>query len=461
MKKVYLYNTATRKKEELVPIVPGKVGIYSCGPTVYSSPHIGNMYAYLVWDVLVRSLQYLGYDVRQVINVTDVGHLVADSDDGEDKMEKGSKKEGISAWDVAKKYEEEYEKNLELLNINKPWKMPRATDHIAEQIDLISLIEKNGFTYKTSDGIYFDTAKFKGYGDFAHLNIEKLKEGARVEANSEKRNITDFALWKFSPLNEKRQMEWESPWGTGFPGWHIECTAMSTKYLGNPFDIHTGGEDHISIHHTNEIAQGYGAWGEQTANVWMHNAFITFNGEKISKSTGGLYTVFDLSKMGFDLMAYRLMVLGSHYRSGISFSIDNLKVAEVSLQKLRSGLADIPSGGNVLEPYKQDFESRIADDLAMPEVMALVWKLVKDGEVKDVDKKATLLDFDRVLGLGLDRVEEVVIPEEVSKLAEARLKAKSDKNWSEADRLRDEIEASGYEILDSLGGYKLRKLDSK
>ncbi|KKR67157.1 MAG: Cysteine-tRNA ligase [Microgenomates group bacterium GW2011_GWA2_40_6] len=245
-----IYNTASRKKEELEPMVPGKVGIYSCGPTVYSSPHIGNMYAYICWDVLVRTLRYLGYEVKQVVNITDVGHLTSDADEGEDKMEKGSKKEGVSAWDLAKKYENEFLENLKLLNIEMPAVMPRATDHIAEQIELIRKIEANGFTYKINDGIYFDTAKFSGYGDFGHLDLEKIK--ARVETNLEKKNPADFALWKFSPKDgTKRQMEWESPWGIGFPGWHIECTAMSTKYLGNPFDIHTGGEDHIAIHHTN------------------------------------------------------------------------------------------------------------------------------------------------------------------------------------------------------------------
>ncbi|HOZ81028.1 MAG TPA: cysteine--tRNA ligase [Candidatus Woesebacteria bacterium] len=455
MEKFILYNTATRQKEELKTIKKGLVGMYCCGPTVYSSPHIGNMYAYIVWDSLVRSLEYLGYEVHQVINITDVGHLVNDSDDGEDKMEKGSRKDNISAWDLAKKYEKEFVDNLELLNIKKPWKMPRATEHIAEQIELIKLIEKNGFSYQTSDGIYFDTAKFVGYGDFAKLDIEKIKEGARVEVNNEKKNPTDFALWKFSPKNEKRQMEWESPWGIGFPGWHIECTAMSTKYLGNPFDIHTGGEDHISIHHTNEIAQGHGAFGKQTANYWMHNAFITFNGEKISKSSGGLYTVFDLKEMGYDPLAYRYMVLSSHYRKGMSFSMETLKAATVALNKLRE--FSVGDTGKMIPEYLNEFQRLVANDLAMPEVMALIWKMIADKNYSTNDIRFTLLDFDRVLGFGLGVKIKEEIPEEIKKLAKLRFEAKAQKNWAESDRLRDEIKEKGYIIEDQPEGYKLKK----
>lgn len=458
MKSVKVYNTAKRAKEELKPINDGEVGIYSCGPTVYSSPHIGNMYAYIVWDILVRSLRYLDYKVKWVVNITDVGHLVNDSNSGEDKMEKGSRLTGLSAWDLAKKYEAEFVENLKKLNITLPDVLPRATDNIPEQIDLIKKIEERGFTYKISDGIYFDTSKMENYGDFANIDIEKLKEGARVEVNEEKRSPTDFALWKFSPNDGTvRQMEWESPWGVGFPGWHIECTAMSTKFLGNPFDVHTGGEDHINIHHTNEIAQGYGAFGTQTANVWMHNAFITFNGAKISKSTGGLYTVFDLMEMGHDPLAYRYMVLSSHYRKGMAFSTESLKASEVALKKMQN--FSIGEKGRLIENYQKQFEMKLGDDMAMPEVMALVWKMIKDEQYTEPDRRATLIDWDRVLGLGLgiEKTSEA-IPEEVTKLAEERVKAKSDKNWSEADRLRGEIEKLGYLVEDKVGGYNLRHL---
>ena len=458
-----IYNTASRQKEELKTIKENEVGMYSCGPTVYSSPHIGNMYAYICWDVLVRTLKYLGYEVHNVINITDVGHLVNDADSGEDKMEKGSKKEGMTVWEIAKKYENEFLENLEQLNIELPWKMPRATDHIQEQIDLIKKIELNGFTYRTSDGIYFDTSKFADYGKFANLNLEKIREGARVEVNEEKKNPTDFALWKFSPTNEKRQMEWDSPWGLGFPGWHIECTAMSTKYLGNVFDIHTGGEDHIPVHHTNEIAQGYGAFGKMTANYWMHNAFITFKGEKISKSSGGLFTVKDLIDMGYDPLAYRYMALGSNYRKGIEFSIEGLKAAEISLNKIR-GMKPSPNpsldrAGSINLEYKKLFVEKISDDLAMPEALAVVWKMLKSDDLLVEDKWSTLLDFDRVLGLNLDKKVEVEeVPQEVLDLVEQRKKVREEKNWAESDRLREVLKNKGYLVEDSQNSCKIHRI---
>ena len=451
-----IYNTLAREKQEFKPIKENEVGIYSCGPTVYSSPHIGNMYAYVCWDVLVRTFKYLGYKVNNVINITDVGHLTSDADNGEDKMEKGSAKEGMSVWEIAKKYENEFLDNLKELNIEVPWKMPRATDHIQEQIDLIKKIETNGFTYKTSDGIYFDTSKFADYGKFANLNLDKIREGARVEINSEKKNPTDFALWKFSPIEVKRQMEWESPWGVGFPGWHIECTAMSTKYLGETFDIHTGGEDHIPVHHTNEIAQGFAAFGHNTAHYWMHNAFITFGGSKISKSSGGLYTIFDLKKEGFDPLAYRYLTLGSHYRKGMEFSLENLKAAETALNKLRNYKTD--ATGTVNNDFKKEFEEKISDDLAMPEVLALVWKVAK-SDLTEENKWATLLDFDKVLGLNLNKeMVEEKIPDEILKLAEERQKAREEKNWAESDRLREIIKNKGYLVEDFENNCKIRPI---
>ena len=457
-----VYNTLTRQKEEFKPINEGQVGIYSCGPTVYSSPHIGNMYAYICWDVLVKTLNYLGYKTNWVVNITDVGHLTSDADSGEDKMEKGSKKEGLTVWEIAKKYENEFLENLEMLNIEKPGKMPKATDHIQEQIDLIQKMEANGFTYKTSDGIYFDTSKFEDYGKFANLNLEKIREGARVEVNDEKRNPSDFALWKFSPKDEKRQMEWNSPWGVGFPGWHIECTAMSTRYLGETFDIHTGGEDHIPVHHTNEIAQAFGAFGHNTAHYWMHNAFINFKGEKISKSSGGLFTIFDLKEMDFDPMAFRYMALGSHYRKGMEFSIDNLKIAETALNKLRGlnpSKSPLDRGDCIVnQAFKQEFREKIDNDLAMPEALAVVWKVAK-SDLNPSEKWATLLDFDKVLGLKLDEeVKEEEIPEEIIGLNNQRLDFKKDKNYVEADKLREIIKSKGYLVEDLENTCKIKKL---
>ena len=458
MTELKFFNTLSRTKETFEPIETGKVGIYSCGPTVYSSPHIGNMYAYVCWDVLVRVLQYLGYEVKNVINITDVGHLVSDGDSGEDKMEKGSKKEGLSVWEIAKKYEDEFLTNLDELNIERPWKLPRATDHIAEQINLIQKIEANGYTYKTSDGIYFDTSKMVDYGKMANLNLEKIKEGARVEVNEEKKHPTDFALWKFSPKGVKRQMEWESPWGVGFPGWHIECTAMSTKYLGEKFDIHTGGEDHIPVHHTNEIAQAEGAFGHDLVKYWIHNAFITFKGNKISKSSGGLWTIADLKKMGFEPLAFRYMVLSSHYRKGMEFSIESLKSAQTALLKLRKYRVEDGKDYEVNQAFRQEFISKISDDLAMPEALAVVWKLMKSDLIVG-EKWATLLDMDKVLGLRLgETVFEEKIPEEIAQLAQQRQQARENKNWAESDRLRELIKSQGYLVEDLANSCKIRKI---
>ena len=458
MTELKFFNTLSRTKETFEPIETGKVGIYSCGPTVYSSPHIGNMYAYICWDVLVRVLQYLGYEVKNVINITDVGHLVSDGDSGEDKMEKGSKKEGLSVWEIAKKYEDEFLTNLDELNIERPWKLPRATDHIAEQINLIQKIEANGYTYKTSDGIYFDTSKMVDYGKMANLNLEKIKEGARVEVNEEKKHPTDFALWKFSPKDVKRQMEWESPWGVGFPGWHIECTAMSTKYLGEKFDIHTGGEDHIPVHHTNEMAQAEGAFGHDLVKYWIHNAFITFKGNKISKSSGGLWTIADLKKMGFEPLAFRYMVLSSHYRKGMEFSIESLKSAQTALLKLRKYRVEDGKDYEVNQAFRQEFISKISDDLAMPEALAVVWKLMKSDLIVG-EKWATLLDMDKVLGLRLgETVFEEKIPEEIAQLAQQRQQARENKNWAESDRLRELIKSQGYLVEDLVNSCKIRKI---
>jgi cysteinyl-tRNA synthetase len=457
--KIYFYNTLTRKKEEFKPIIPGKAGIYSCGPTVYWDQHIGNMYAYIAWDVMVRMLRFLGYEVKHVMNLTDVGHLTSDADSGEDKMEKGAKREGISVWDLAKKYEKQFFESEELLNINRPDVVCPATQHIPEQIELIKKIEANGFTYKTSDGIYFDTSKFADYGKFANLKLEELKDTDREEINKEKRNPSDFALWKFSPTNEKRQMEWDSPWGVGFPGWHIECTAMSVKYLGETFDIHTGGIDHIPVHHTNEIAQGYGAFGHQTANYWIHNAFVVGKGTKMSKSLGNIFTAQELAEKGIEPLAYRYLALTSHYRKGLEFSVESLKTAEIAYEKLRRLISELPDRGMVDENYKKIFIEKISDDLAMPEAIALVWKLTKDETVKPEDKRATLLDFDKVLGLKLgEKAEEEVIPEEIEKLSEERLRAREAKNWAESDRLRDLIREKGYVVEDLKNDCKIRKI---
>ena len=469
MNMIKFYNTAIRKKEEFKPIEEGKVGIYSCGPTAYWSPHVGNMYAYLFNDVLVRTLRYLGHEVKQVMNITDVGEL---SGSGEDKMEEGAKREGLSVWEVAKKYEKEFFESSEMLNITTPNVVCRATEYIKEQIELIKIIEANGYAYLIDDGLYFDTSKFSDYAKFANLKLDELIDTDRDEISKQKRNRSDFALWKFSyPMGrsfdsaqddvaKRRQMEWESPWGKGFPGWHIECTAMSTKHLGNVFDIHTGGIDHIPVHHTNEIAQGYGAFGRQTANFWIHNGWVMGKGgKKMAKSSGDIVTMPELKKMGIEPLVYRYLFLTTHYRNGVEFSVDSLKMMIKPYEKLKSLVVSFGEGGAINEDYKKQFIEKIADDLAMPEAMALLWQLIKDEKIKDEDKKATILDFDKVLGLDLDKeTKEEVVPKEVMKLVEERKIARKNKDFGESDRLRREIEKMGYAVEDEKDDCKIRKI---
>lgn len=459
--KFFFYNTASRSKEEFKPIVEKTVGIYSCGPTVYWDQHVGNMYAYLFADILVKTLRYFGYEVKHVMNLTDVGHLTSDADTGADKMEKGAKMEGISVWDLAKKYENQFFDSERLLNIDRPNIVCAATDHVQEQIELIKVIEKNGFTYINSDGVYFDTSKFPDYAKFANLRLEEIKDTERDDVSKEKRNLSDFALWKFSPKSEKRQMEWESPWGVGFPGWHIECTAMSIKYLGDHFDIHTGGLDHIPVHHTNEIAQAFGAFGHQTANYWIHSAWVLGkNGTKMSKSLGNIFTVQELVKKGIDPLAYRYLFLTTHYRKGMEFSLENLEIVAETYKKLRKIVSGWPGKGKIVDNYQETYKELISNDLAMPEVIALVWKLIKDKNVKSGDKKATVLDWDKILSLSLDKkYAESVFPEKVIRLSEERSQAKLAKNWTEADRLRVLVKKEGYVIEDGENnGYQLKKI---
>ncbi len=452
--KIYLYNTLTRKKEEFKPIVSGKVGIYSCGPTVYWNQHVGNMYAFTIWDTLVKFLRYVGYEVTWVVNITDVGHNTSDADEGEDKIEKGAKRENLSVWEIAKKYEVQYVDSLRLLNI-KPDISPRATEHISEQIEMAQKIEKNGYTYKTKTGLVFDTGKFKNYAKFANLKLNEMNSGARVEVDEDKKSPWDFLLWVTNQINHI--MKWPSPWGEGFPGWHLECTAMSTKYLGEIFDIHTGGIEHIGVHHTNEIAQGYGAFGHQTANYWMHNAWLTLKKGKMSKSLGNGYTVQQLQEMNYDPLAYRYLVLSSHYRKGLVFSLESLATAQKALEKLRE-ITVVDGKGKIDKEWKKKFIEKISDDLAMPEAIAVVWGLVKSN-IKAEDKKATLLDFDKVLGLNLDKknVEEE-IPQEIRDLVKKRVEAKLNKDWAEADRLREEIKREGYLVEDTKDDCKIKRI---
>lgn len=434
-----LYNTLTRKVEEFEPINPPHVGIYSCGPTVYWFQHIGHMYAYVQWDSLVRALRYQGFDVKWVMNMTDVGHMTSDEDLGEDKMEKGAKREGISVWELADKYIAQFKESLSLLNISSPDILCRATDYIPEQIDLIKKIEANGFTYRTKKGIVFDTSKFPHYADFGNLKLNKQENIEASEADPEKKQPWDFYLWAF---NDKHLMQWDSPWGRGYPGWHVECTAMSVKNLGENFDIHTGGIDHIAVHHTDEIAQGYGAFGHQTAKFWLHNAHLLGKGgEKMSKSLGNFLLVQELQNKGFEPLAHRYLILNSHYRKGSNFTWEALEGAQNALTKLRQKAQKLDSQGLSL---RTQFLDAINDDLNMPEALAVAWK---------TESREDLVEFDKVLGLDLFKVEEEkVIPEEIRKLMEERDKLRAEKKYEEADKLRQQIEEKGFKIKDLPAG---------
>ena len=450
-----LFNTLGRKKQTFKPI--GKeVGMYSCGPTVYLYQHIGNLRSYIFADILKRVLLYNEFKVKHVINITDVGHLTSDADEGEDKIEKAAAREGKKAEDIANYYFKIFEEDLNKLNIISPDVWCKATEHIKEQIELIKKLEKRGYTYKTSDGIYFNTSKFKNYGKLALLNSEGLEAGKRISVG-EKKNKTDFALWKFSEKPGKRQQEWNSPWGIGFPGWHIECSAMSSKYLGEQFDIHTGGEDHIPIHHTNEIAQSECAFGKKPwVNFWMHGAFLTSKGEKVSKSKGGLFTISELEEKGYSPLDYRYFCLTAHYRKQLNFSLENLDSAKISLERMKRIILEIKDDGKKNEEYLKKFENEINDDLDMPKALAVLWNLIRDEKANG--KINAILEMDKIFGLDLLKRKKIEIPPEIVKLAKEREIARAEKNWKKADLLREEIKKKRYRVDDSEEGCSVSKI---
>lgn len=465
---IKLYNTLSRKKATFKPINKGKVGIYSCGPTVYYFASIGNFVSFVFADVLHRTLEHAGLKVNHVMNITDVGHLTSDADEGEDKMIVAMKREGKGAYEIAEFYTEAFYKDMDRLNILRP-KMVKATDHIEEQIELVKQLEKNGFTYETSDGVYFDTLKLKKYGQLSKQKAEDKKAGARVELG-EKKNPTDFAVWKFSSKSDQgpstssghqpeRLMEWESPWGKGFPGWHLECSAMSVKYLGIPFDIHTGGIDHIPVHHENELAQSEGAYGKLQANTWMHNAFITVDGTKMSKSLKNIYTLDDVAQKGYEPLSYRYLLLGAHYRKGLNFTWKALEAAQNALNNLRDLARDLDKPGKVPKEFEDRFHTAIFNDLDMPGALAVVWDMMNDKDLAGAAKAAGLIEFDQVLGLDLDKVvaKSLKVSAKVNNLVFDRAKARVEKNFKESDRLRKKIEAAGFIIEDTADGQKLRE----
>jgi cysteinyl-tRNA synthetase len=464
MIKLILYNTLARRKEEFKPVKPGEIGLYTCGPTVYDYAHIGNLRTYIFEDILKRVLLYNGFRVKHVMNITDVGHLTGDRDMGEDKIEKGAAREGKTAWGIAEYYTQAFKEDIARLNILQPDIWVKATDTISDQIALVKALEEKGYTYHTADGIYFDTSKFKNYTKLSHQNIEALQEGARVEKNPEKRNPTDFALWKFSPPGTHRQMEWDSPWGIGFPGWHIECSAMSMKFLGDQLDIHCGGIDHIDVHHTNEIAQSEAATGKRFFNFWMHGAFLIISGgKKMAKSEENFLTLENaFIKQGLNPLVYRFAAFQTHYRKPMEYSDESVEAARNGLLHLQNQVRQVAkakaeSGNTAHAEFKDKFLQAVNDDLNMPRAMAVVQEMLK-STIGDSQKYASILDFDRVLGLNLDQLDkEQALPEAVQKLADARKKAREAKDFAASDRLRDEIEALGYMVQDTKEGMKVIK----
>jgi len=453
---VRLFDTYTRNVRDFKPLHGNEAGLYTCGPTVYDYAHIGNLRTYLFEDFLRRTLEFNGYQVKHVMNITDVGHLVSDADMGEDKMEKGSRRTGKTAWEIADFYTQAFRQDLAYLNIQEPTIWCKATDHIQEQIQFIRCIEEKGYTYQTSDGVYFDTMRLSDYGYLARLDIEGLQSGARIDMG-EKHHSTDFALWKFSPSDRQRQMEWESPWGKGFPGWHIECSAMSAKYLGSYFDIHCGGEDHISVHHTNEIAQTEACYGSRLANFWMHGYFLQIDESKMAKSAGEFLRIQTLIDKGYDPLAYRFFALSAHYRAKLNFTWEGLDGAAKSFDRLRQLVYNFGEPGAVDQGYLRQFKEQVNDDLNMPRALALTWDLVRSSLPDDV-KKATVLLFDQILGLRLATWQppEETIPDEILSLAEERQKMRKEKRWAEADLARNQILEAGYEVEDTPQGPRVK-----
>lgn len=454
------YNTLTRKKEDFVPVKPHQSGIYSCGPTVYKYAHIGNLRAYVFMDELRRVLEYNGYKVKSVMNITDVGHLVSDADDGEDKMSKSAHETGKTPLEIASFYTDQFMKDIDALNIKRPTVCPKATDNIPEMIAVVQSLLDKGYAYETEDGIYFSVEKFPDYGKLSGINLADQRHGARVEVNSFKRHPVDFALWKKAAPNHLQQ--WDSPWGKGFPGWHIECTAMSKKYLGEVFDIHTGGVDHIPIHHENEIAQAECWLGHPAVHYWMHSEFMLIDGGKMSKSLGNTYTISDLVAKGYSPVVFRYFCLNVQYRQKINFTWEAMDAAKAAYNKLCAQLVSHKNSPartekSILDDFHNKFEEAINDDLNIPLAIGVLWTMLKLPKSCDVYKLA--LDFDRVFALDFDKVKEekkeIVIPDNVRQLAETRLQARKAKNWAESDRLREELSALGYSVKDTADGYEL------
>ena len=453
-----IYNSFTRQTEEFKPVHPDEVLMYTCGPTVYNYQHVGNFRTFFLSDIIVRTLEFNDFKVKHVINLTDLGHLTDDADEGDDKMEVAAEKEGKSAKEVADFYIKSFTQDFEALNMKKPYKFPRATDYIKEMIDLIHQLEVKGLTYEISDGVYFDTAKFDGYGKISGLTLENIKEGARVEANVQKRSPRDFAVWKFSPEGSKRWQEYDSPWGTGFPGWHIECSAMAMNELADSIDIHVGGEDHKMIHHPNERAQSEGATGKQFVKYWVHGTHLQVDGGRMAKSLGNFYTIADVEAKGYTAMDLRFFYMTAHYRSSLNFTWESLQNSHNSLKKLY----DIISGYKETDEVEPDavsikkFNEALISDFNMPRAIAVVWEVLK-SQLDESVKILTLLKIDEVLGLGIEDYVGFQIPQKVQDLAKMRWEYRRQGIFDKADMLRKEISEMGFELEDGKTDYKVKR----
>lgn len=458
-----IYNTLSRSKEVFVPVRPGRVGIYTCGPTVYNYAHIGNLRTYIFMDILRRVFAFNGYKVKSVMNITDVGHLLSDADDGDDKMSMAAAEQKKTPEEIAEFYSAAFFRDIARLNVRRPDVTPKATEHIGDMIKIVQALLDKGYAYETDDGIYFDISKFPDYGKLSGANLEEQLAGARVDINTGKRHPADFALWKKAAPNHI--MKWPSPWGMGYPGWHIECTAMSNKYLGDVFDIHTGGIDHVPIHHENEIAQAEAWLGKKAVNYWMHSEFMLVDGGKMSKSLGNTYTVDDLAAKGYTPMEFRYMCLNVQYRQKLNFTWEAMAAAKTAYERLsallyRHKTAPAPENRPEIEKYLGEFHEAINDDLNVPMAMGVLWKMLRLPAGKDVYDAALVMD--KVFALDFDKVASpdhtAEAPPEIREMAEKRREVRRNKNWAESDRLRDEIAAKGYKVLDTAYGYRLEKI---
>ena len=455
---VTLFNTLSRKLEEFVPIIPDLVKLYACGPTVYNFAHIGNLRTYIFEDLLRRCLEHADYKVQHVMNITDVGHLESDADQGDDKMELAAKREARSPWDIAKFYEQAFFADLAKLNILTPSIICRATEHIKDMQDFVAELEKKGLTYTVDGNVYFRIDKFPKYADFSRRNLDELREGARVDIDHRKENPLDFVLWFSNSKFPNQIMKWDSPWGVGFPGWHIECSAMASRYLGDHFDIHCGGIDHISIHHPNEIAQSEGRYGHKWVNYWMHGEFLVLQKDKMSKSSGNFLTLDSLINQGYDPLHYRYLCFGAHYRSQLLFSFEALDGARNAFQGLKNRILgfklnpDKPKAPKRKEELKKNFFSAIEHDLDTPKALAIVWEMLKDHELSNTEKLELMRNFDIIMGLGVDNFKAPILSDKHMNIIKEREVIREQKNWAQADVMRDMLLADGICIKDTKNG---------